>query len=364
MEKFLVTGSAGFIGFHVARRLLQEGKSVLGVDNLNDYYDPGLKRARLAQLGEHRGFHFLRADIADRARMERLFTEETFDCVIHLAAQAGVRYSFTHPNTCIQSNVVGFMHILEGCRARAIKHLIFASSSSVYGVNQSMPFSPHHNVDHPLSLYAATKKADELMAHVYALQYGIAVTGLRFFSVYGPWGRPDMVLFIFTRAILEKQPIDVYNFGKVRRDFTYIDDIVESIVRLVDRAPAPNPAWNANDPDPATSLAPYRIYNVGAESPIEIEELIAVLEEKLGRKAECRLRPLPPGDVQATFADVGDLERDINFRAQTPLNVGVGRFVDWYLEYYRPNDAEGEQGDVKSRLPADAALVPAPGTKR
>jgi UDP-glucuronate 4-epimerase len=365
MEKFLVTGSAGFIGFHVAKRLLQEGRNVLGLDNMNEYYDVNLKHARLARLAEHQGFRFVPADLADRARMEQLFTEETFDCVIHLAAQAGVRFSLTHPHTYIQSNVAGFTHVLEGCRQAHVKHLVFASSSSVYGANQLMPFSTHHNVDHPLSLYAATKKADELMAHVYAHLYGLPSTGLRLFTVYGPWGRPDMVLFIFTKAILEDRPIDVYNFGKIRRDFTYIDDIVESVIRLVEKVPAPNPEWNGKDLDPATSPAPYRIYNVGAHSPTEIDELITLLEEKLGKKAKRRLLPLPPGDVQATFADVTDLERDVGFRPRTSLKEGIGRFVDWYLDYYnlKAPASAGGGGDSADHFWRNAGLVPAPTRK-
>jgi UDP-glucuronate 4-epimerase len=363
MESFLVTGSAGFIGFHVANRLLQEGRKVVGLDNMNEYYDVSLKRARLTQLAEHPGFRFVRADLADRASIEQLFVKETFDCVIHLAAQAGVRFSYTHPHAYIQSNVVGFTHVIEGCRETRVKHLVFASSSSVYGANQLMPSSTHHNVDHPLSIYAATKKADELMAHVYAHLYGLPTTGLRLFTVYGPWGRPDMVLFIFTKAILEDTPIDVYNFGKIRRDFTYIDDTVESVVRLVEKVPTPNPEWNGNDPDPATSLAPYRIYNVGAHSPAEIDDLITILEEKLGKKAKRHLLPLPPGDVQATFADVTDLEGDVGYRPRTPLKEGIGRFVDWYLDYYNHNAVacRGEDIATDFRLDLDRWRPPMEG---
>jgi UDP-glucuronate 4-epimerase len=352
MERFLVTGSAGFIGFHVCRCLLQEGKSVVGLDNLNEYYDVNLKRARLAQLAGHSSFTFILADVADQARMQQLFSVESFDCVVHLAAQAGVRFSRTDPHAYIRSNVVGFTHVLEGCRETGVKHLVYASSSSVYGANQLMPFSTHHNVDHPLSLYAATKKADELMAHVYSHLYGLPATGLRLFTVYGPWGRPDMVLFLFTKAILEDRPIDVYNFGNIQRDFTYIDDIVESIVRLAEKVPVPSPEWNGYKLDPATSLAPYRIYNVGAHRPAAIEELITILEDKLGRKAERRLYPLPPGDVHATSADIGDLERDVNYRPQTPLREGVSRFIDWYLEYYKHGataHAGGDHGIGKER---------------
>ncbi len=359
MQTFLVTGSAGFIGFHVAKRLLQEGRQVLGLDNLSDYYDVNLKRARLAQLSNHRGFRFVEADLADRARMEQLFAEESFDCVIHLAAQAGVRFSLTHPHAYIQSNVVGFTHVLEGCRQAHVKHLVFASSSSVYGANQLMPFSTRHNVDHPLSLYAATKRTDELIAHVYAHLYGIPSTGLRFFTVYGPWGRPDMVLFIFTKAILEDKPINVYNFGKLRRDFTYVDDIVESVVRLVEKIPAPNPNWNGKDPDPATSSAPYRIFNVGAHRPAEIGEMITILEEKLGKKAERHFLPLPPGDVQATYADVTDLEREVGFKPRTSLRDGISRFVEWYLDYYQVQAVRSVAQEAAPRARREGEFVPA-----
>ncbi len=364
MEKFLVTGSAGFIGFHVTQRLLQDGRQVVGLDNLSDYYDVNLKRARLARLTEQPDFRFVEADLADRARMERLFAEETFDCVIHLAAQAGVRFSLTHPHTYIHSNVVGFTHVLEGCRQSHVKHLIFASSSSVYGANQLMPFSTHDNVDHPLSLYAATKKADELFAHVYAHLYGIPSTGLRFFTVYGPWGRPDMVLFIFTKAILEGRPINVYNFGDMRRDFTYIDDIVESVIRLVERVPSPNPAWDGKDLDPATSSAPYRIFNVGAHRPAEIGEMISILEKKLGKKAKRNFLPLPPGDVPATFADVTDLEREIGFQPRTSLRDGVSRFVDWYLDYYQLPAVARVSREVAAQAEKKGGFVPAPAIGR
>jgi UDP-glucuronate 4-epimerase len=359
MEKFLVTGSAGFIGFHVAKRLLRQGKQVLGLDNLSAYYDVNLKHARLAQLAGHRGFRFVQADLAERAPVERLFAEESLDCVIHLAAQAGVRFSLTDPHAYIQSNVVGFTHVLEGCRHAQVKHLVFASSSSVYGANQLLPFSTHHNVDHPLSLYAATKKADELLAHVYAHLYGLPCTGLRFFTVYGPWGRPDMVLFIFTKAILEDRPIEVYNFGKMRRDFTYIDDIVESVVRLVDKVPSANRAWNGNEPDPASSSAPYRIFNVGAHSPVEIGEMIGLLEEKLGRRARRQFLPLPAGDVQATAADVADLEKEIGFKPRTALREGISRFVDWYLEYHQMPAVERIPAEVATHARTEAGFVPA-----
>ncbi len=334
MSRVLVTGCAGFIGFHVAKRLLDDGKHVTGLDNTNEYYDVNLKRARLAQLTGRPGFRFVWADLADRARLERLFEEEPFDCVIHLAAQAGVRYSLTHPHAYTQSNLVGFAHVLEGCRHAHVQHFIFASSSSVYGANELMPFSVHHNTDHPVSLYAATKKANELMAHAYAHLYRLPCTGLRFFTVYGPWGRPDMALFIFTKAILEDRPIDVFNYGKMSRDFTFIDDIVEGVVRVAAKIPRPNPEWGGKSPDPGTSYAPYRIYNLGSNSPAELNELIAILEEKLSKKAKRNLMPLQDGDVQATFADISDLERDIGFRPKTSLREGIGRFVDWYLEYY------------------------------
>src|SRR5690349_8594577 len=295
LKRFLVTGSAGFIGFHVAKRLLQEGNQVVGLDNLNAYYDVNLKRARLAQLRDQPRFRFLMADVADRARMEQLFLEEPFDCVIHLAAQAGVRYSLTNPHAYIQSNVVGFTHVLEGCRQAHVKHLVFASSSSVYGANKQMPFSVRDSVDHPVSLYAATKKTDELMAHVYAHLDELPSTGLRFFTVYGPFGRPDMALFIFTRAIMEGRPIDVFNNGKMKRDFTYVDDIVESITRLVPKIPAGNASWNGLAPDPATSFAPYRIFNVGNSQPVALLDFIEAIEESLGKKAIKNLMPIQDG---------------------------------------------------------------------
>lgn len=341
-EKVLVTGSAGFIGFHVAQRLLREGKQVLGLDNMNSYYDVALKCARLDQLMGQRGFRFVRVDLADQPRMERLFAEESFDCVIHLAAQAGVRYSLTNPLAYIQSNIVGFTHVLEGCRHARVKHLVFASSSSVYGANKQMPFSVHDSVDHPVSLYAATKKSDELMAHAYAHLYQLPCTGLRFFTVYGPWGRPDMALFIFTKSILEGRPIDVYNHGRMRRDFTYVDDIVEGIVRVAGRIPQPNPQWGGELLGPGTSSAPYRIYNIGNHDPVELKEFIAILEDKLGKKAQRNLLPMQQGDVPATFADVSDLEIDIGFKPKTSFREGIGHFVDWYLEYY----------GARERLPA------------
>lgn len=331
----LLTGVAGFIGYHVAERLLARGDQVVGLDNLNAYYDVRLKEARLARLTGRPGFSFHRLDLADRAGMERLFAEVRPQRVIHLAAQAGVRYSLTHPHAYVESNLVGFLHVLEGCRRQGVEHLVYASSSSVYGANTRMPFSVHDNVDHPLSLYAASKKANELMAHTYSHLYGLPTTGLRFFTVYGPWGRPDMALFLFTRAILEGRPIEVFNQGRMRRDFTYIDDIVEGVVRVTDRVPAGNPDWSGDAPDPGTSRAPYRIYNIGNHHPVELLDLIAVLETALGRRAEKRLLPMQPGDVPATYADVDDLRRDAGFQPSTPIEEGVRRFVAWYREFYR-----------------------------
>ena len=335
MAKILVTGAAGFIGFHLTRRLLERGDEIVGFDNLNDYYDVPLKESRLKQLEGRDGFSFVRGDLADREAMSRLFAEGQFSKVVHLAAQAGVRYSLVNPHAYIDSNISGFMNILEGCRHNGVEHLAYASSSSVYGANTLMPFSVHHNVDHPVSLYAATKKANELMAHTYASLYKIPCTGLRFFTVYGPWGRPDMALFLFTRAILEGKPIDVYNEGKMRRDFTFVDDIVEGVIRVTDRTATANPAWSGDAPDPGTSYAPNRIYNIGNNSPVELLRFIEVLEEKLGKKSIKNLLPIQPGDVPATCADVDDLMRDVGFAPKTPIEEGVGRFVDWYREYYR-----------------------------
>jgi UDP-glucuronate 4-epimerase len=335
MAKILVTGAAGFIGFHLTRRLLDRGDTVVGFDNLNDYYDVSLKESRLRQLEGRDGFTFVRGNLEDRDGMARLFAEGQFCKVVHLAAQAGVRYSLVNPHAYIDSNISGFMNILEGCRHNGAEHLVYASSSSVYGANTVMPFSVHHNVDHPVSLYAATKKANELMAHTYASLYKIPCTGLRFFTVYGPWGRPDMALFLFTRAILEGKPIDVFNEGKMRRDFTYVDDIVEGVLRVTDRVASANQAWSGDAPDPGTSYAPYRIYNIGNNSPVELLRFIEVLEEKLGRKAIKNLLPIQPGDVPATCADVDDLIRDVGFAPKTSIEEGVGRFVDWYREYYR-----------------------------
>jgi UDP-glucuronate 4-epimerase len=335
MSKILVTGAAGFIGFHLAKILLDRGDEVVGLDNLNDYYDVGLKQARLAQLEGRSGFRFVKLDLADREGVTALFREEKFDRVVNLAAQAGVRYSLQNPHAYVDSNLVGFVNILEGCRHNDVKHLVYASSSSVYGANTSMPFSIHHNVDHPVSLYAASKKANELMAHTYAHLYRLPVTGLRFFTVYGPWGRPDMALFLFTKAILEGRPIDVFNYGKMRRDFTYIDDIVEGVVRTLDNTAQPNPAWSGDCPDPGTSNAPYRLYNIGNNNPVELLHLIETLEKALGKQAEKNLMPIQPGDVPATYADVDDLTRDVGFKPSTSIEEGVGRFVEWYRGYYQ-----------------------------
>lgn len=334
MSRIWVTGAAGFIGSHVSRRLLDRGDEVIGVDNVNDYYDVSLKQARLKPLLAHERFHFFQADVADRPAMERLFAEQPADTVIHLAAQAGVRYSLTNPHAYIDSNLVGFTNILEGCRHHQVGHLTYASSSSVYGANTRMPFSVHDNVDHPLSLYAATKKANELMAHTYSHLYGLPTTGLRFFTVYGPWGRPDMALFIFTKAILEGRPIDVFNEGKMRRDFTYIDDIVEGVIRVADRAATPHADWSGDSPDPGTSRAPYRVYNIGNHQPVELEYFISTLEQALGITARKNLLPMQPGDVPATYADVDDLMRDVGFRPATPIEEGIRRFVAWYRDYY------------------------------
>ncbi len=335
MAEILITGAAGFIGFHLSRRLLAAGRSVVGIDNLNPYYDVRLKEERLRILQEHAAFRFIRLDIADREALAALFTREKPRLVVHLAAQAGVRYSLTNPHAYLDSNLSGFLNILEGCRHAQVGHLVFASSSSVYGANTNMPFSVHDNVDHPVSLYAATKKANELMAHAYAALYKIPCTGLRFFTVYGPWGRPDMALFLFTRAILADEPIDVYNEGRMQRDFTYIDDIVEGIVRVMNRTPAPNPTWDGDHPDPATSFAPYKIYNIGNNQPVALLDFIATLERSLGKKATLNLLPLQPGDVPATYADVEDLMADVGFKPATSIGDGIKRFVDWYRDYYK-----------------------------
>jgi UDP-glucuronate 4-epimerase len=340
--KILVTGAAGFIGSHVAQKLLARGDEVVGLDNLNDYYDPRLKDARLALLVKQPGFRFAKLDLADRDGIKKLFALEKFQRVIHLAAQAGVRYSIENPFAYVDSNVTGTLTILEGCRYNAVEHLVFASTSSVYGLNTNMPFNVHRGADHPLSLYASTKKANELMAHNYAALFKLPVTGLRFFTVYGPWGRPDMALFTFTRNILAGKPINVFNFGKHTRDFTFVDDIVEGVVRACDRVATPNPDWSGDRPDPATSSAPYRLYNIGNNAPVQLGRYIEVLEECLGRKAERNFVPLQPGDVPDTYADVDDLVRDVGYRPATTVEVGVRRFVDWYLDYYResaPSDA-------------------------
>ncbi|WP_447975001.1 NAD-dependent epimerase [Nitrospira sp. Kam-Ns4a] len=330
----LVTGVAGFIGSHVARRLLDRGECVLGVDNLNDYYDVTLKEARLARLTPDSRFQFVKLDLADRSGMERLFAEHPISRVVHMAAQAGVRYSLVNPHVYVDSNVVGFLHVLEGCRRAGVRHLVFASSSSVYGGNTKLPFSVHDNVDHPVSLYAATKKANELMAHTYAHLYGIPSTGLRFFTVYGPWGRPDMAVFLFTRAILEGKPIEVFNHGKMQRDFTYIDDVVEGVVRVLDKPPKPDPTWSGEHPDPGRSAAPYRLYNIGNHQPVDLLQFIEVLEQALGRTAEKHFLPLQPGDVPATCADVDDLIQDVGFAPAIPIETGIARFVEWYRAFY------------------------------
>ena len=333
--KVLVTGAAGFIGYHTAKSLLERGDEVVGLDNMNEYYDVSLKEARLALLRRYRGFNFERADLADRDRVAEIFARGAFQRVVHLGAQAGVRYSLEAPFTYIDSNVLGTMTVLEGCRHHGIEHLVYASTSSVYGANTHMPFSVHQNVDHPLSLYAATKKSNELMAHAYSSVHGIPVTGLRFFTVYGPFGRPDMALFKFTKNILAGEPIDVFNYGHHKRDFTYVSDIVEGVVRTLDRVAQPNPEWTGDDPDPGTSNAPYRVYNIGNQQPVELMRYIEVLEECLGRKAEKNLLPMQPGDVPDTWADVGDLIADVGYQPSTPVEEGVRSFVDWYLDYYK-----------------------------
>jgi len=331
----LVTGVAGFIGFHVAQRLLARGDTVIGIDNINAYYDVRLKEARLARLTDQDRFTFLRLDLADRSGMDDLFAHHRPERVVHLAAQAGVRYSLTNPHAYVESNLVGFLHILEGCRNTQVQHLVYASSSSVYGANTAMPFSIHHNVDHPVSLYAASKKANELMAHTYSHLYHVPTTGLRFFTVYGPWGRPDMAYFLFTKAILAGEPIPVFNHGKMRRDFTYIDDIVEGVVRVLDTLPRPHAEWSGPAPTLGTSTAPYRVYNIGNNQPVELLHFIEVLETCLGRKVEKQLLPMQAGDVPETYADVDDLMRDVGFRPSTSIDEGIARFVEWYRAYYR-----------------------------
>lgn len=333
--KILVTGAAGFIGFHVSKLLLARHNEVVGLDNLNDFYDVNLKKARLAILEESSGFGFTKTDLADRRAIESLFATEKFDRVVHLAAQAGVRYSLENPHAYVDSNIVGTLHVLEGCRHQEIEHLVYASTSSVYGANTNMPFSVHDNVDHPLSLYAATKKSTELMAHTYASLFGLPTTGLRFFTVYGPYGRPDMALFLFTKAILAGEPINVFNYGNHRRDFTYVDDIAEGVVRALDTIATSNAQWDSDHPDPATSLAPYRLYNIGNNRPVELMRYIEVLEDCLGRKAEKKLLPLQPGDVPDTYADVQSLVDAVGYRPATTVEDGVAQFVEWYLDYYQ-----------------------------
>ncbi len=334
--KVLVTGAAGFIGSHVSRVLIDRGDQVVGLDNLNDYYDVSLKHARLDRLQKDADqFSFVKLDVADQDGMNRLFEEQKFDRVVHLAAQAGVRYSIENPRAYIDSNIVGFVNILEGCRHNKVENLVYASSSSVYGANESMPFSEHDNIDHPLSLYAASKKSNELMAHTYSHLFGLPTTGLRFFTVYGPWGRPDMALFLFIKAILAGKPINVFNYGKHRRDFTYIDDIVEGIVRTLDKIAEPDPDWSGEKPDPATSKAPYRVFNIGNQQPVELLTYIHTLEKHLGKKAEMNLLPLQPGDVPDTYANVESLVDWVGYKPQTTVDEGIGRFVEWYRECFK-----------------------------
>lgn len=333
-KKCLVTGAAGFIGFSLSKRLLEEGIEVIGVDNLNDYYDVDLKRSRLEILTDFEAFTFIEGDISDREMMASLFEEQSFDAVINMAAQAGVRYSLENPHAYVDSNLVGFVNLLEGCRHTGVKHFLYASSSSVYGANTTMPFSVHHNVDHPVSLYAATKKSNELLAHSYSHLFGLPCTGLRFFTVYGPWGRPDMALFLFTKAILEGEPINVFNHGDMRRDFTYIDDIVEGVYRVLKRISCPNPEWNGKDPDPGTSYTPFKVYNIGNNASVGLNEFISEIEEALGTKANRNLLPMQKGDVAETFAEVADLMRDTGFKPSTSIKDGVRGFVSWYRGYY------------------------------
>ena len=333
--KVLVTGSAGFIGSALALRLLERGNVVIGIDNHNDYYDPAIKEARLARFVNHPNYTHLRIDLADRQAIEDCFSTHKPERVVNLAAQAGVRYSIDNPLAYINSNIVGFAHILEGCRHHGVEHLVYASSSSVYGANTTMPFSIHQNVDHPLSHYAASKKSNELMAHTYSHLYKLPTTGLRFFTVYGPWGRPDMALFKFTKAIIAGEPIQVFNYGKHRRDFTYVDDIVEGVIRILDRPAASNPQWSGAQPDPGTSPAPWRVYNIGNNSPVELMDYIAAIEKALGKKAQVQYLPLQDGDVPNTYADVDDLVAQFNYKPSTPVEAGIARFVDWYLGYFK-----------------------------
>ncbi len=335
MRKILVTGAAGFIGYHLSKRLLERGDQVVGLDNLNDYYDVNLKKDRLKQLQDYPEFKFVKLNLEDRPSMEALFVEEKFNKVINLAAQAGVRYSLKNPHAYVDSNIVGFVNILEGCRHNKVEHLVFASSSSVYGANTKMPFSVHHNVDHPVSLYAASKKSNELMAHAYSHLFQLPCTGLRFFTVYGPWGRPDMALFLFTKAILEGKSIDVFNHGKMKRDFTYIDDIVEGVIRVLDKTAQPNPKWSGDNPDSATSYAPYKLYNIGNNQPVELMAFIEAIEKAIGQKAKKNMLPIQAGDVPATYADVDDLIEDVEFKPETSIECGITRFIDWYKGYYQ-----------------------------
>ena len=335
VKKVLVTGSAGFIGFYLAKKLLEDNFEVVGLDNLSPYYDPGLKKARLSQLTPHPRYSHVHLDLDDRDGMAEFFSNHSFDVVVNLAAQAGVRYSLKNPHSYVDTNIVGFVNLLEGCRHSGVKHFVFASSSSVYGANTKIPFSVHHNVDHPVSLYAASKKSNELMAHSYAHLYDLAVTGLRFFTVYGPWGRPDMAYFLFTKAILEDRPIDVFNHGRMARDFTYIDDIIDGVYRVIHHRPEPNKAWDGNDPDPATSYCRYKIYNIGNNQKVDLLRFIEILEKCLGKEAKKNFMPMQPGDVPQTFADVDDLIRDVGFRPTTPIEEGLKRFVAWYREYYK-----------------------------
>ena len=338
MEKILVTGAAGFIGFHLSRRLVSAGYQVVGIDNINDYYDVQLKHDRLAILRENDTFSFHKIALEETDKIDELFRNEGFTYVVNLAAQAGVRYSIENPHAYISSNINGFLNILEGCRHNGVKHLVYASSATVYGANTAMPFSVHDNVDHPMSLYAATKKSNELMAHTYSNLYDLPTTGLRFFTVYGPYGRPDMALFLFTKAILEDKAIDVFNNGKMRRDFTYIDDIVTGIERLIPHVPVPNENWSGDDPDPATSFAPYRVFNIGNNQPVELMTFIGAIEKALGREAKKNMLPLQPGDVPATFANVDELMKEVDFKPATPIEEGVANFIDWYKEYYNIKD--------------------------
>ncbi len=344
MSRILVTGAAGFIGFHTARLLLDRGDEVIGLDNLNEYYDVRLKQARLARLEGSPGFSFHKIDLAERSAMESLFAENQPEIVIHLAAQAGVRYSLTNPHSYTNANVTGFLHVLEGCRHTTVRHLVYASTSSVYGANTHMPFAEEESANHPLTLYAATKKANELMAHAYSHLFRIPTTGLRFFTVYGPWGRPDMALFLFAKSILEGKSIPVFNGGNMMRDFTFVDDIVEGVIRVADRPPTGNPDWKSDDPDPATSSAPWRIFNIGNNRPTQLMRYIEVLEECLGRKAECQMLPMQPGDVPATWADVDALDKAVGYRPSTTIEVGVRRFVEWYRDFYQKADVQRAVG--------------------